>query len=313
MINRNRFTFSSLVVVVALTLCSTPMIARSSNQKSRQLTEASLMTIGKGIPGVDVVLHKKPGGSAAGNTRTDKDGSFSFENVPFGTYNLTFDATKLSPAKAGKVEYMVIVQQFEVGGADSSTAKTYSNSKSNTAKRIAIAKIKEGFDFTVGPQHQAVTKEGRLPTGHENINVRGKIFLVEIGTNNIVIGEPGVKATSAAQDAAKWAPFVELSRQGVCSDLRNRLFVIDQVLVFWDRAGDCPDARYSEALYGKTVDDVLCVLHDSNRGPRKSCKDPSYNGLFDTIIMHLSEPDLGLGRNHTVQQLLLRKRRRGRR
>ena len=313
MINRSMVAFSSLGVVVALTLCSTSMIARGSNQKHGQQTESSLMTKGSGIPDVDVVLKKKLGGGSAGNTRTDKEGRFYFENVPFGTYNLTFDAPKLSPAKAGKVEYLVIVQQFAVGGADSSTAKTYTDSKSNTVKRIAIAKTKEGFDFTVGPQHQAGTKEDRLPTGPENINVRGKILLVEVGTNNIVIDEAGVKATRAAQDAAKWAPFVELSRQGVCSDLRNRLFVIDQAHVFADQAGDCPDARYSHVLYGKTVDDVLCEHRDNKGGARKSCKNPSYEGLFDTIITHLNEPDLGLGPNHTVQQLLLSKRRRGER
>ncbi|HXU38077.1 MAG TPA: hypothetical protein VN937_17075 [Blastocatellia bacterium] len=102
---------------------------------------------------------------------------------------------------------------------------------------------------------------------------------------------------------SRWAPFVELARRGVCSDIRNRLFVIDDVLVFQDSEGKCADASYGQVLYGKTVNDVLCSYTDSIAGPRKSCRDPKYAGLFDTIITHLDEPDLGLGPNHTVQRL----------
>jgi Carboxypeptidase regulatory-like domain len=229
MINRN-VVRSATLAVVALMLFSASIIARSSDQKPSQQTEASLMAAGQGIPDVDVVLKKKPGGNSVGNNRTDKDGSFSFENVPVGTYNLTFGAPKLSPVMAGKVEVLVIVQQSEVRGADSSTAKTYTDSKLNTVKRIAVAKIKDGFDFTVGlqPQEGAINtsksniknnptvtdsqtrkaKESKEGNAAQAVNVRGKISLVEIGTNNMAIDEPGVKATSASRggSAAVGAP-----------------------------------------------------------------------------------------------------------
>jgi hypothetical protein len=171
------------------------------------------MAAGQGIPDVDVVLKKKPGGKPSSNARSNKEGLFSFESVPFGAYNLTFDAPKLSSAMAGKVEYMVILQQFEVGGADSSTAKTYSESKSNTAKRIAIDKINDGFDLTVGPGPREAginTSKGDIKKNPAAVDsqarvgvrgVRGKIFLVEIGTTKMVIDEPGVKASSAARGA----------------------------------------------------------------------------------------------------------------
>lgn len=208
MINRNVVRCSTLVVIAALALCSASTIAGSSTQKPGQQADLSLMTKGQGIPGVDVVLKKKPGGNQAGNKRTNNDG-FSFDNLPFGTYSLTFDAPKLSPALAGKVEYLVVVQQFEVGAA-----KTSSGSKSNTSARVAVAKTKDGFDFTVGPEFL----EGAINVSKSNIkntplktdsqrqaagsatgnapqamNVRGKIFLVEIGTTNIMIDQPGVK------------------------------------------------------------------------------------------------------------------------
>jgi hypothetical protein len=77
--------------------------------------------------------------------------------------------------------------------------------------------------------------------------------------------------------APELAPFVELSRGATCSDKRNRLFVIDQALVFRDRAGNhCPDYSYSEVLYGKTVNDMLCSSNDSIAGRRTNCKDSRF-------------------------------------
>lgn len=111
------------------------------------------MTIGEPIGDAEIILHKKPGGHPTGSARKNKDGSFAFDNVPVGTYTLTFDVPKLSPSLAGKVEYLVIVQQVLVGGAGSSTAKNYNESRSNTS-RIPVAKVKDGFDLTVGPQPQ---------------------------------------------------------------------------------------------------------------------------------------------------------------
>ncbi len=105
--------------------------------------------------------------------------------------------------------------------------------------------------------------------------------------------------------APEWAPFVEMARQAECADIRNRLYVIDQTLVFADHAGSCADAGYSQTLFGKTIDQVLCVNHDSIAGPMKNCTDPSYQALFDTLITHLDEPNLGLDASHKVQPLPL--------
>lgn len=101
----------------------------------------------------------------------------------------------------------------------------------------------------------------------------------------------------------KWSPFIQQARQAQCADIRNRLFVIDQALVFADRRGNCADAMYSEVLYGGTIDDVLCFEQDSFGGPHYGCPDPSYKPMFDWILAHLDEPDLGLEPAHTVQQL----------
>ncbi len=99
------------------------------------------------------------------------------------------------------------------------------------------------------------------------------------------------------------APFIDLARQSACTDQRNRLYQIDESLVFWDRAGSCADASYGWTLYGRTPDDVLCWQEDSIAGPRSGCNDPSYHDMFQTIVSHLDDPDLGLGPGHTVVRI----------
>lgn len=97
------------------------------------------------------------------------------------------------------------------------------------------------------------------------------------------------------------APFKKLASASECADIRNRLFLIDDQLVFWDSAGNCADAAYGETLYGSTPDQALCVLHDSIAGPMKDCSDERYPALFDTMTANLDKPDLGLGSGHIVQ------------
>ena len=230
-----RVRSSAVVVFVTLSIFSASIAVPGSVQKPDEQTEASLLAAAEAIPDVDVVLKKKTDtqfvrglgkfkaakssqkpvaaakSSKAGedqsarNKKTSKDGGFSFENVPPGTYNLTFDAPKVSPAMSGKVEYLVIVQQVVAGSPDNPASQTYDDSKPKTA-RIPIARIKDGLDFTVGPQPPqnvfqaskpgakkpaADSKKGEPPPAMmseppQKMNLRGKIFLVEIGTIKIV-------------------------------------------------------------------------------------------------------------------------------
>jgi hypothetical protein len=111
---------------------------------------------------------------------------------------------------------------------------------------------------------------------------------------------------SADESAEEWAPFVQLAlQQSSCSDIRNRVFVIDRTIVLIDHAGNCADGSFSQVLYGDSVDDVLCNYHDSIGGPVKNCPVPAYAEMFEIIITHLDARDLGLGPTHVVQQLPL--------
>ncbi len=115
--------------------------------------------------------------------------------------------------------------------------------------------------------------------------------------NSIAVGEPN---PGGAIDTSK---FVAQAQDPVCADVRNRLFVIDQQYVFWDRAGNCADAAYSYRLYGNTTEKLLCSQEDSIAGPRSACSDDAAKTLFDIIVKHPDASDLGLGSGHKVEKV----------
>lgn len=112
----------------------------------------------------------------------------------------------------------------------------------------------------------------------------------------IAVGEPAPNGTPLDT-----APFVARAQQEPCADLRNRLFVIDNKQVFWDRAGNCPDNSYAQRLFGATPEIVLCETSDSIIGPRTSCSDDQARAMFDIILKNRDQPDLGLGSAHKVE------------
>jgi hypothetical protein len=55
------------------------------------------------------------------------------------------------------------------------------------------------------------------------------------------------------------------------------------------------DSPFDPPRLGGTPSDVLCRFQDSVGGPVRSRTDQAYAGMFDTILGHLDDPDLGLG------------------
>lgn len=96
-------------------------------------------------------------------------------------------------------------------------------------------------------------------------------------------------------------PFREMAAHDPCASLRNKLFLIDWYLVFWSRAGTCPDAAWEDVLYVGSVDSIACASHDSITGPRRVCREAGYREMFNNIIANRDRPDLGLGPSHTVR------------
>ena len=101
------------------------------------------------------------------------------------------------------------------------------------------------------------------------------------------------------------AAFADMAHKAICTDFKNRLYLIDGKQVFWDRAGNCPDMGYEQVLYGASPQEVLCSRADSIAGPQTACKDESARPLFDTIVQNLDKDDLGLGFSHTVERISL--------
>jgi hypothetical protein len=108
---------------------------------------------------------------------------------------------------------------------------------------------------------------------------------------------------TAPTQAPDLEAFKTMARASDCADLRNRLFLIDGSLVFWDKAGQCSDGAYAQSLFGGTVDQLICRFQDSIAGPQKGCRIDGFSTLFDTMLAHLDEPDLGLGPTHTVEPI----------
>jgi hypothetical protein len=109
----------------------------------------------------------------------------------------------------------------------------------------------------------------------------------------IAVGEPngGVPVVSE---------FVKMAQAAGCADIRNRLFVIDDKQVFWERVGNCPDNSYDRVLFGLAPEQVACKASDSIAGPRTFCADDKSRALFDTILLNLDKADLGLA-GHKVE------------
>ena len=141
-----------------------------------------------------------------------------------------------------------------------------------------------------------------MRTANGRSRTRALIFIVSLSAALLLLpgcnGDPTHPTTGIDLTSLK-----ALARGGPCTNIRNRLFLIDGKLVFWDRAGNCSDAAYGETLFGSTISDTLCDFHDSIAGPIKICQDDRYREMFDTIIANLDKPDLGLGPRHKVQPI----------
>ena len=99
-------------------------------------------------------------------------------------------------------------------------------------------------------------------------------------------------------------PFIEYAEASICTDIRNRLFIIDDELVLWDRVGNCPDYSYEVQLFREDLDNLLCEEHDSIAGPQTFIYDEDYRDLFETILDNIEDENLGLYDSHLVEEVV---------
>jgi hypothetical protein len=94
-----------------------------------------------------------------------------------------------------------------------------------------------------------------------------------------------------------------MASNATCSDITNKMFVIDNQFVFWIVEGNCPDASYSYTLFGNSPDEILCKRFDSIAGPQEQCIDESYQEIFQIICDNKDAEDLGLDKNHKITEI----------
>lgn len=99
------------------------------------------------------------------------------------------------------------------------------------------------------------------------------------------------------------ASFIEMAQQSKCHDLKNKLYIIDNHLVYWERAGNCTDNGFGKKLFGDSTHVLLCEQYDSINGPKIIYYNESFHGMFDTILAHSDQPNLGLPWSHDVQEI----------
>lgn len=93
---------------------------------------------------------------------------------------------------------------------------------------------------------------------------------------------------------------LRLADEADCSDARNRVYLIDGRLLFWDRAGRCIDDSYGRVLFG--ADGApLCHQQDGMLGRVEFCSDERYRALFERLLRDRTAPRLGLGQEHAVR------------
>ena len=98
--------------------------------------------------------------------------------------------------------------------------------------------------------------------------------------------------------------FRDMANNATCSDITNKLFLIDNKNVFWIVEGNCPDASYSYTLFGTTPEDIICKLYDSIAGPQEQCFDNNFQEIFQIIVDNINSDDLGLGNNHEISEII---------
>ena len=99
-------------------------------------------------------------------------------------------------------------------------------------------------------------------------------------------------------------PFIEYAETSDCTDIRNRLFIIDDELVLWDRVGSCPDYSYEVQLFREGLDNLLCETYDSIDGPQTYIYDEDYRDLFELIFDNIEDENLGLDDSHSVEEVV---------
>ena len=105
------------------------------------------------------------------------------------------------------------------------------------------------------------------------------------------------------ETAIEFDVFKNMARNTTCADITNKLFIIDNQILFWVVEGNCPDASYSYTLFGNNPDEILCKRYDSIAGPQEQCNNDNYLEIFQIIVDNIDADNLGLDATQKVSEI----------
>jgi hypothetical protein len=134
------------------------------------------------------------------------------------------------------------------------------------------------------------------------INVKRIYF----GISVIILFTAIIKVDAQNLPGAKVTPgdinhLLNISRNSLCNEIENRVFLIDKKLLLWVRKGKCRDNSYSYILYGRGLK-KLCYEQDSIAGTIFK-GDSRYERLFKKLVKNISKENLGQDKRLQVEEI----------
>lgn len=123
------------------------------------------------------------------------------------------------------------------------------------------------------------------------------VFIVSLYASRILKPAPNPGPQTSGQIEAPIAKIIEkMPSDGF---YQQDFFLIDNSLIFVKRLSYISDYNYHHLLLDEQGAE-LCSVAGSIAGPRMQCNDATKKDLFQTIIKHMDDHDLGLT-GHTVK------------
>jgi hypothetical protein len=116
-------------------------------------------------------------------------------------------------------------------------------------------------------------------------------------------GERSATSPGVAPSELELNSLLDTARSARCASDRNTVYVIDNTMALWDRAGQCPDNASEQVLYAFPSSDVKCAQSHTLAGPAVRCNEATDSQLFETMLHNLDSADLGLGAGHLVSKI----------
>ena len=129
------------------------------------------------------------------------------------------------------------------------------------------------------------------------------IFIAIIVILFVIVGIYLIYFYETDETSIEFDVFKNMARNTTCADITNKLFIIDNQILFWVVEGNCPDASYSYTLFGNNPDEILCKRYDSIVGPQEQCNNDNYQEIFQIIIDNIDTDNLGLDATHKVSEI----------